>query len=254
MEIFCLSMNTFLYSKRNNQLTMNQRRQGKMELFLELACPDANGFSRWVDVNEFVGRYKELSLGNGFSWGRKSSTLAKKYNVVTDKSRTPGNSVDRIKLDGFNKTTSFQQAIRKDISEAIRQKRCVMLGVNGNSVNTIIEVDHKDGRKNDLRVSNMSTQRLEDFQPLCKAANDIKRQICKRCAESDKRWNARNIEGNPYDFYEGGEDYCGTCEGCYQYDPVEYRIRSARRLVEESSRHTAQFIMEKLYPSTIKRK
>ena len=36
--------------------------------------------------------------------------------------------------------------------------------------------------------------------------------------------------------------------------PVEYRIRSARRLVEESSRHTAQFIMEKLYPSTIKRK
>ena len=231
-----------------------KRKKNKMELFLELANPDSDGRSRWVSVSEFVDEYKDLVLGNGLSWGRKSSDLAKKYNVETDKSLTPGNRVDRIRLNGFNKTATFQQDIRKDIRDEIRQRRCVMLGVNGNSENTVIEVDHKDGRKNDLRVSDKSTQKLEDFQPLCKAANDIKRQICKRCAESDKRWKARNIEGNPYDFYEGEEAYEGTCVGCYQYDPVEYRIRSARRIVEESSLHTAQFIMEKLYPNTFKKK
>ena len=70
-----------------------------------------------------------------------------------------------------------------------------MLGVNGTSENTKIEVDHKDGRKKDMRVSDQSTQRLEDFQPLCKAANDIKRQICKNCKQTDKCWDAKNIEG-----------------------------------------------------------
>lgn len=228
---------------------MAERKLSKPELFVELASPDENGHSRWVNVTEFKGRYKDLTLGNGFDWGRKSSPLRRRFIIETDKTVTNGNRIDRIRLNGFNKEENFRQSIRKDICDIIRSRRCVMLGVNGTSENTQIEVDHKDGRKNDMRVSDMATQRLDDFQPLCKAANDIKRQICKNCSLSDKRWSARNIEGNPYDFYEGSERYEGTCVGCYQYDPVEYRKRSARRIVEESSRHTAQFIMEKLYPS-----
>lgn len=233
---------------------MTRVKQSKKDLFLELAKPDTAGCSRWVDVKEFIGKYSVLVMGNGCDWGRKSSPLRKEYVVEFDKSQTPGNRVDRIRLCGFNTEMYFQQAIRKDICDEIRSRRCVMLGVNGKSENTIIEVDHKDGRKNDMRVSDMSTQRLDDFQPLCKAANDIKRQICKLCALSDRRWKARNIEGNPYDFYEGGEAYEGTCVGCYQYDPVEYRIQSAKRLIEESSLHTAQFIMKKLYPSILDNK
>lgn len=228
---------------------MATRQQSKKDLFLELAKPDNNGKSRWVSVTEFVDKYSPLVMGNGCDWGRKSSQLRQLYIVEFDKSQTPGNRVDRVRLNGFNREANFSQTIRKDISDEIRTRRCVMLGVNGKSENTIIEVDHKDGRKNDMRISDMATQRIEDFQPLCKAANDIKRQICKNCALNDRRWNARNIEGNPYDFYEGGEKYEGTCVGCYQYDPVEYRKRSAQRIVEESSRHTAEFIMEKLYPS-----
>ena len=157
---------------------MATKKQSKKELFLELAQPDKDGCSRWVNVTEFVGKYSVLVMGNGCDWGRK----------------------------------------------------------------------------NDMRVSDMSTQQIDDFQPLCKAANDIKRQICKNCTQSDKRWDARNIEGNPYGFYEGDERYNGTCVGCYQYDPVEYRKRSALRIIEESSKHTAQFIMEKLYPSITHKK
>lgn len=219
----------------------------KIDLFLELAKPDKNGVSRWVYTTEFIGRYAELVLGNGFSWGRKSSPLQRDYIVKVRRDKTPGNGIDGIKLEGFNHAEHFSQTIRKDICDAIRQRKCVMLGVNGNSENTTIEVDHKDGRKDDMRVSDQATQRLEDFQPLCKAANDIKRQICKNCKVFDKRWDARNIEGNPYSFYEGDENYDESlgCVGCYQYDPVEYRIRSAKRLSTE----TIDFIMNKLYPN-----
>jgi hypothetical protein len=54
--------------------------------------------------------------------------------------------------------------------------------------------------------------------------NDFKRQKCKECKETGKRWKATNIKGNSIDFYKGGEDYKGTCKGCYLYDPVKYRL------------------------------
>lgn len=219
------------------------------ELFLELAQPDENGYSRWVYNTEWVGKYKSLGLGNGLSWGRKGSTLAKMYIIEVDKSITPGNRVDAVRLAGLNQKKSFSQAIRKDIVDEIKKRKCVMLGVNGTSENTIIEVDHKDGRKNDPRVSNPSTQSIDDFQPLCKAANDIKRQICKRCAQTNERWDARNILGNPYSYYEGGKCYDEVlgCKGCYQYDPVEYRMTTTKRIITEAATHTGEFIMKKLY-------
>ena len=225
--------------------------KSKIDLFLELAVPDENGYSRWVYVSEFVGEYSSLILGNGFSWGRKSSPLRKKYIVNVRRDITPGNSVDGIKLDGFNSNHHFSQTIRKDIVDVIRRQKCVMLGVNGNSENTSIEVDHKDGRKEDMRVSDKSSQRLEDFQPLCKAANDIKRQICKNCKKTDKRWDATNIKGNPYPFYEGDEKYTEElgCVGCYQYDPVAYRKVIVKRISKEASDHTIDYIMAKLFPN-----
>lgn len=138
-------------------------KKSKFDLFLELAKPNSSGISRWVDVGEFVGVYKDLQLGNGGSWCRASSTLAKKYNVEFDKSKTSGNSIDSIRLNGFNTQSVFNQSIRKDIRDFYKNKKCVMLGVCSKSENTKIEIDHKDGRKNDERISNPNTQKLEDF-------------------------------------------------------------------------------------------
>lgn len=217
----------------------------KTELFLKLANPNKDGISRWVKVTEFTGEYKPLQLGNGGSWCRSSSTLAKRYNVEFDKSISSGNSIDAIRLNGFNKTKTFSQNIRSDIKDFYKNKNCVMLGIQGKSENTKIEIDHKDGRKDDWRVSDTKTQKFEDFQPLCKAANDAKRQICKKCKETDKRWDAKNIKGNPYSFYEGDENYTEKlgCVGCYQYDPVAYRKYSVKRISEE----VCKDIMKKLY-------
>ena len=228
---------------------MSKNNQSQSELFLELAQPDENGVSRWVNISEFSGRYEGLKLGNGLSWGRKSSTLAKKYIIEVDKTQTSGNRVDRIRLNGLNKQNIFSQRINPHIVAEIRKRKCVMLGVNGFSENTLIEVDHKDGRKNDMRVSNPSTQCLDDFQPLCKAANDVKRQICKECKRTNRRWSAKNIAGNPYDFYDGNEIYTEElgCVGCYQYDPVEYRKRSIQKVCRAASDHTVEFIFKQLY-------
>ncbi len=227
-------------------------KSNKIDLFLELANPnEETGESRWVYVTEFVGRYKDLVLGNGFSWGRKNSRLQRIYKLEL---KRKGNAIIAIKLVGYNQDEHFNQNIRQDIKNAISKRKCVMLGINGSSENTVIEVDHKDGRKNDMRVSDLATQKIDDFQPLCKAANDIKRQICKLCKETDKRWDAKNILGNPYSFYEGDEQFTEGlgCKGCYQYDPVEYRIQSVRRLSEEAVKQSVEFVMKKLYPELFK--
>lgn len=222
----------------------------KAELFIKLANPNEKGESRWVYATEFVGEYAVLKLGNGGSWYRGNTSLAKKYIVETNKSITPGNKTDAVRLVGFINDDTFNQNIRKDIRDFYRTQQCVMLGVRGFSENTKIEIDHKDGRKEDWRVSNPATQLIEDFQPLCKAANDVKRQICKECKSTNKRWNAQNIKGNPYPFYEGDDNYTEAlgCVGCYQYDPVAYRKSCVARVSKEASEHTAEYIMQKLYP------
>lgn len=223
---------------------MGTKKQTKKELFVELANPNENGVSRWVSVNEFIGKYSPLKLGNGFSWGRKHSPLERTYLLEVDRSVTSGNGVDRIRLCGFNNNdTAFNQSIRSDIREHFKDAKCVMLGLRGTSVNTRIEIDHKDGRKDSQRVSDLRKQKVSDFQPLCKAANDAKRQICKKCKKTDKRWDAKNLLGNPFSFYEGDEDYKGTCVGCYQYDPVAYRCASCKKLIEMTSKD----LLSKIY-------
>lgn len=158
----------------------------KTELFLKLAAPDKNGVSRWVYVSEFVGEYADLTFGNGASWARKESTLAKKYNVEFYKKDTPGNSIDRIRLNGFN-NGDYSQHINASIKREIKSRRCVVLGTSNP------EVDHKNGMKNEARVMKNEAQRLSDFQALSKAANDAKRQFCKECMRTGIRYDLNNL-------------------------------------------------------------
>ena len=235
-------MNTFLYLKNNNMT--------KKDLFIEIASPNENGKSRWVSISEFTEKYKVLQLGNGGSWCRANSSLSKIYIVEFDKSITAGNSIDKIRLNGFNVSKIFNQNIKQNIREYYKAQNCVMLGVNGQSENTKIEIDHKDGRKNNHRISSVATQKLSDFQPLSKAANDIKRQICKKCKETNKRWDAKNIKGNPYEFYVGDENYTEElgCKGCYQYDPVEYRKTVVIKVSKLAAKEAVDSVFKKLYP------
>ena len=172
----------------------------KTELFLKLAAPDKNGVSRWVYVSEFVGEYADLTFGNGASWARKESTLAKKYNVE------------------FN-NGDYSQHINASIKREIKSRRCVVLGTSNP------EVDHKNGMKNEARVMKNEAQRLSDFQALSKAANDAKRQFCKECMRTGIRYDAKQL-GYPMSYYKGGAKHNNeenACIGCYWYDPIEFR-------------------------------
>ncbi len=190
----------------------------KTELFIKLAQPDENGVSRWVNVDEFVGEYSCLTFGNGASWARKEETLAKKYVIEFDKSITKGNRIDRIRLNGFN-NGDYSQHIKSDIKKEIKSLRCVVLGTSNP------EVDHKNGMKNESRVMRNEEQRLEDFQPLSKAANDAKRQFCKECMRTKVRYDAKKL-GYPMSYYKGGKTHNfeeDACVGCYWYDPLEFK-------------------------------
>ena len=122
----------------------------------------------------------------------------------------PGNSRKEFRLfldDEDFRTYNYQK------------QRCVVLGTSKP------EVDHKNGWKNDADVMNTASQKFEDFQPLSKAANDAKRQFCKECRKTGKRYDAKKL-GYPMSFYCGDENHNEAengCVGCFWYDPIEFR-------------------------------
>lgn len=190
----------------------------KIELFEELAQIDENGCSRWVYVTEFLGKYQGLQLLNGAGWSRDDGAFGRKYLIERDRSLTPGNKVDAIRTVGFN-NVDYSQYIRADIKKAIKSRRCVVLGTSNP------EVDHKNGMKNEGRVMRNENQCLEDFQPLSKAANDAKRQFCKECRQTGKRYDAKLL-GYPISYYSGTAEHHNeenACVGCYWYDPLEFK-------------------------------
>ena len=87
-------------------------------LFVKLSQPDENGVSRWVSKSEFVDEYAPLMFQNGASWCRAESTIARYYYVEFDKSVTPGNGVDRIRLNGYKKEEKRLKAIEKELSKS----------------------------------------------------------------------------------------------------------------------------------------
>lgn len=191
----------------------------KIELWEQLAQPDEKGVTRWVSVDEFVGEYQGLQLLNGAGWSRDDGPFGRKYIVERDKTRTPGNKTDAIRTVGFFTDNSYTAYIDPAIKKVIQARKCVILGTSNP------EVDHKNGMKNEDRVMQNENQKLSDFQPLSKAANDAKRQFCKECKASGIRYDAKKL-GYPISYYAGEAQHNNeedACIGCYWYDPLEFK-------------------------------
>ncbi len=206
------------YVKVANQriLTTKVRTKGLMynkekthsELFLELANPDKEGFSKPIKIDRFIGPYEVLRLGNGGSWCRDNRALAKKFNVIRNKK---GNKIISIELHGYKKIT-IDKSVPAHIKRTISKKQCAVLAINK------VEVDLKDGHKDDPRLSDINKVREDDFQPLSTHAHYAKREHCKECRTSKKRFDAKRL-GYSHGHVRGGEVYEGTCVGCYWHDP-----------------------------------
>lgn len=171
------------------------------------------GFSPVVYRTGLEKYHHSYHTSNGGDWCRSNqSYLGKKYNVVREKKH---GKIFSIKTDGYNKQTKINQSIRSDILKTIQSKRCVILDISTN-----IECDHKDGMKDNWKLNDKSFQKLEDFQPLSKTANDAKRQHCKKCIETGKRYDAKKL-GYKESFTLGNEN-TKTCSGCYWHDPKDF--------------------------------
>lgn len=193
---------------------MSEKKPSKVDLFLELAQPDNQGFSKDVPVSQFVGKYSRLQFGNGADWARDDGTLGRKYNVVRHK-RGPTQAITSVELQGYNKNPK-KRSISKKVYDAIRGKRCVVLATTSK-----VLPDHKDGRYDDPRVSRTSDQKLEDFQPMSESVNYAKREHCKKCRQTNKRFDAKQL-GYPVGQVKGNGTYRGTCVGCYWFSPFAF--------------------------------
>lgn len=184
----------------------------KPALFLKLARPDDEGFSRKVFVSEFTGKYDRLQFGNGGDWCRDDGTLGKHYNIVRHKT---GNKITAVELQG-RKKQSVDKPIPKPIRDRIIVQRCAVLAIGQN-----IQADHRDGRRDDPRLSDPGKVTIHDFQPLSQAVNSAKRQHCKVCRETNQRFDATQL-GYSRAQIKGNGEYRGTCVGCYWHDPIRF--------------------------------
>jgi hypothetical protein len=185
----------------------------------ELIRPDRNGHSDWFDV-EWLKRQLPACAdrigGNGSNMFTRQ--LAKDFLFAPEQAqRRQGSKVIARRAYGLTKARAEQFPIRKDIRDTVSKGFCAVLHTKAQ-----IEVDHKDGRKDNWLVNDTVHQRLEDFQALHKTANNVKRGVCANCERTNRRFDAR-VMGFTVGWTEGSAEYQGTCKGCFWYDPIAFR-------------------------------
>jgi hypothetical protein len=193
----------------------------KTELFLELAMPNEYGCSREVLVDEFSGKYERLKFGNGGDWCRSDGSLAKEYIVKRYHKNGETGPIISIRLHGFNTKHKINKQIREDIAKEIKRGKCSVLCVSN------VEVDHKDGHRDDFSKITPEAQKLEDFQPLASSVNKAKRQHCKECRDTRLRFDAKQL-GFARSFFTGENEYVGSCVGCYWHDPKKFNYEMSK--------------------------
>lgn len=228
--------------------------KAKWEHLMDYIELDENGCSRIYPVDEII-EYGDsigidLSFGNGSSYARTDTTgkFQRKFDYVLIKENGFNYNIPHFDKQGklipkgTGKTIAIQilgfmtdekwalrsgQTHDHTIPEKIRQacfkrdKCCVFTGATTN-----LECDHKNGRY----PKSSSEITVDDVQTVCKAINDMKREVCKNCVKTNKRYDARQI-GYPKGWAEGDENFisdnlingCNGCKGCYLHDPIEFR-------------------------------
>lgn len=183
------------------------RTDSHADKFCKVSNVDWNtGYSDDVPTYELIE--SGFTFGNGGGWCRSDGPLGKVFNIT--RTHKHGKIIS-VRLDGFNKgiqSSRIDNAIRKVFKGA----RCVVLYIGGN----YIEIDHKDGRKDDSNVD--VCQDSADFQPMHKTVNVAKRGHCKNCVATGIRFDATQL-GYSGSQWVGDNVYRGSCVGCYWYDP-----------------------------------
>ena len=181
------------------------------DIFIEnYVRPD--GSSDLIMIEDLIEKYGErFKSNNGCQWARNGSKLDNLYIIKRYNAKELGikgiawNRVVAIQTFGSKEDREYH-SIPASVYTTLKGKPCSVLGV----VTSDMEIDHKNGKYNTLGTD------IEDYQPLTKAANDAKREHCKRCNATGCRFKA-SVLGYSRDFTEGDE-HSPTCKGCYWND------------------------------------
>ena len=112
--------------------------------------------------------------------------------------------------------------------DAASRKRVIALlngrdAFTGASISSTPEIDHKvpwTRLEGDLDIRMLSDDEIkEHFQLLTREHNLLKDRMCGKCKLSNIR---PPFFGIPF-WYEGNQNYCGSCCGCGWYDGVKWR-------------------------------
>ncbi|WP_456364267.1 hypothetical protein [Priestia aryabhattai] len=148
--------------------------------------------------------------------GRDIRFVKRKYELEIVKR---GTKEIKFRIVG-KKAMLLSRPIQKKIKDYFKNKRCVMTGTRSD-----IEVDHKNGRYNDSRVLNVKSQTIDDFQALTKVVNNIKREHCRKCISTNKKFDAKEL-GYLISTLDGNLIHDNTpsgCKGCFFYDIVYFK-------------------------------
>lgn len=209
----------------------------------ELVLKLSENFSKIIEIDDIKSNPSLYWGGNGVG----DRWLNKKYNYCViysnKKIKIYSENDDKIPLNIFNnfdynkkykgilgiyvfshRKNTIKHPINEKIKKEITSQSCVICGSNSDIV-----CDHKNDMYNDERVLNITTQKKEDFQPLCNHCNLQKRQIYKNEEKTNKLYSAKNIlRYNNYRFEFPWEKkiFDKTDINCkkdtYWYDPVEF--------------------------------
>ena len=131
-----------------------------------------------------------------------------------------------MRLSGYNESVSFNQRIRKDIVDTLRQQTksnfspdCIVPLVESDR-----EIDHRWGRKDSPKyeyISDVNNQSIDDFQLLSHSHNQYKREQCVKCKETNLRYAPPNTQ----EFKIGCKEWSDSvgCQGCPLAQPELYR-------------------------------
>ena len=189
------------------------------EVFLKHYPVDENGWTKIAYREDLIKLDPKFDTKNGCDWARSDASWLRSYNMRRFSAKElggKGNKVVAFQLQGF-KDTAKNRNIPLEVKRALKGKPCVVLNIVTNDM----EIDHKNGRYD------QESYTIDDFQPMCKAANDAKREHCKRCISSGCRFKATSL-GYPIDFYKGDEN-SSSCPGCFWYDPIVFRQSLMKR-------------------------
>ena len=163
-------------------------------------------------------------------WWRKRINKTRNWKFKKNKKLIFNKSERKIKIKylkwfGFD-NNDIKRPIGTKIKKYFSSKniKCVNCGTTNNII-----PDHKNDLYNDLKVLDIKTQTIDDFQALCRNCNKLKGSINKKMLKTKKRPSALDVPipslfGIAYtkgdETFDENDPNWGI--GCYWYDPIKF--------------------------------